>query len=418
MKNGFRYALVALAVGGAVAGWRFAQRPDIPLPKQRVAKAPDCSVKVTKAELEKSIELGTHYMVTHSKPTGNFDYEYDWKAKHTSKDDSAPRQSGALWGLALLHQFAGYDKASPELKNALKRGIAYFDVPSKTTASGARYPIYRGDGNVPTETKGGMGMAALVTLAIIDYVRSLPDSEANEKEKWTKRANEYVAFLAGSLRAEGTWPSDYAYDDGTGIGEHSPYSDGETLLALAEAMKYLGRDDLRPVLERAAVAGHKSNVEDPLAAEPDSATTKGYYQWSSMAYYELATSPLGTSKPAAPYGDWLMALADWILDVHRVGDKPRNTGYAYEGITSAYAWAKAKSDPRAEKFACAIHNGLANLMSWQVGHPRATTLAQGLDDFKAIGGVQNHASEPGLRIDVVQHQMHATMLAEQYLFGR
>jgi hypothetical protein len=33
-----------------------------------------------------------------------------------------------------------------------------------------------------------------------------------------------------------------------------------------------------------------------------------------------------------------------------------------------------------------------------------------------VGGIQNAAFEPALRIDVTQHQMHATQLARQYVY--
>lgn len=414
----FSFAFVLFAAIGAVGGWIYARQPrgeastatSDPATKTKAPKLPrDCSVRVTRDELEKSIAIGTHYMVTHQKKLGNFDYEYDWKKKTYSTEDSAARQAGALWGLSLLYRYYG-DKSPPGLEEAVKRGIQYFDERSRTTSAGGRYPVYQGDGDEPDGKKGGIGTAALVTLGILDYVRALPPGE--ERTKLTARANEYVAFLASSIRSEGTWPGDYRYEGGEGVGAHSPYSDGEALLALVKAMKYLGRDDLRPVIEKAATEGHKVNVEQALATDPDSATTKGYYQWSSMAYYELATSPMGAAP--APYGGWLLSLADWILDVHKVGDRARNTGYAYEGVVSAYAWAKAVKDPRAEKYFCAIHRGLAGLMSWQVGHPRATAL--GVADDKSLGGVQNHATEPPLRIDVTQHQMHATMMAVEHLF--
>lgn len=403
---------------GAVGGWIYARSnqptkaPEEVLGtgSKRPALPHDCSVRVTRDELERSIELGTKYMLAHQKPAGNFDYEYDWKQKTYTNDDSSPRQAGALWGLSLLHAYYGA-KSPPELREAVKRGIKYFDDRSKTNAKGWRYPIYKGDGDKPDGDNGGFGMAALVTLGIIDYVRTLPAGE--EKRALTARANEYLAFIAGSLQDDGLWPGDYKYETGEAATPHSPYSDGECLLALVTAMKYLGRDDLKPVIEKAAAEGHKVNVDEALAKVRDSATTKGYYQWSSMSYYELATSPMGAAP--APYGNWLMALADWIIDVHQVGDKPKNTAYAYEGIVSAYAWAKSVKDPRHEKYFCTIHRGLAGLMSWQVGHPRAADLGK-TDDPKAIGGVQNHAVEAPLRIDVVQHQMHSTMMTVERLF--
>jgi hypothetical protein len=39
------------------------------------------------------------------------------------------------------------------------------------------------------------------------------------------------------------------------------------------------------------------------------------------------------------------------------------------------------------------------------------------DDPLAVGGVMNAASEPPLRIDVAQHQMHAVILALQHVYA-
>jgi UDP-N-acetylmuramoyl-tripeptide--D-alanyl-D-alanine ligase len=395
-------AVLALGAGSGV----LYSRTIAPKPTTKAA-AIDCSAQVTKAELEKSIELGQQYMTTHEKAAGNFDYEYDWKAKKNSDDNNEVRQAGAVWGVSLLYAYALRTHKAPELEEGVKRAIAYFDDTSKVTATGGRYPLYRGDAATPTITKSGIGMAALVTLGLIDYARTLPP-DAPER----KRAFEYGKFLAESVKPDGTWPGDYRYDTGAGVGKNSPYSDGEALLALVTGMKYLGWDEFRPVIEKAAKGGHSINVEKPIAEEPDNTTTKGYYQWSSMALYELATSPMANT---GPYGDWLLGLADWIIDVHRIIGKPKNTGYAYEGLVSAYAWAKEAKDPRAEKIRCVIHRGLSTLLGWQVGHPRAAKLGGG-DDPKAVGGVQNHSSEPALRIDVVQHQMHAEILAIDHLF--
>lgn len=37
-------------------------------------------------------------------------------------------------------------------------------------------------------------------------------------------------------------------------------------------------------------------------------------------------------------------------------------------------------------------------------------------DKFASGGIMNHLREPGLRIDVAQHQMHAVVLAKKYIY--
>jgi UDP-N-acetylmuramoyl-tripeptide--D-alanyl-D-alanine ligase len=370
----------------------------------------DPSRRVTKEELIRSVELGTAFLLAHQKPAGNFDYQYDWKSKAYANDDNDVRQAGALWGLALFSAYAGPPKTPPSVRAAVAKGLALFDGRAGDNDVG-RYPVYP-EGKGEEATAAGTGMAALVTLSIADYVRGLPEDAKTERERWTSSAKKYVDFLVKAREPDGLWFGSYHYDGGAPFGAHSSYSDGECLLALVTAMKVFSRDDLAPILRSAAEAGHRINIERAQAKERDSDVTKGYYQWSSMAFYELATSPLGKD---APYGDWLMGLADWILDVHHVLDRPKNTGYAFEGLVSAYAWAKSVHDPRASKYECAIHNGLATLLSEQVGHPRAADLGA-TDDPKALGGVQNGLAEPALRIDVTQHQMHATILAIQHLF--
>ena len=75
---------------------------------------------------------------------------------------------------------------------------------------------------------------------------------------------------------------------------------------------------------------------------------------------------------------------------------------------------------RMKKYADAIEAGLGKLTSWQVGSPIANTYISQFPtkDPRAIGGVQNHATEAPLRIDVVQHQMHAVILAQKYVYKR
>ena len=65
-----------------------------------------------------------------------------------------------------------------------------------------------------------------------------------------------------------------------------------------------------------------------------------------------------------------------------------------------------------------IEKGLERLTSWQVGSPIANEYISKFptDDPLAIGGIQNSRSEPLLRIDVAQHQMHAVMLARRFYF--
>ena len=117
------------------------------------------------------------------------------------------------------------------------------------------------------------------------------------------------------MHPSGLWYGEYALKTCRPRGEPSSYSDGEALLALVKAAKYLNKKDLLPVVMSAAAAGKRENVDNALAADSDSDVTKGYYQWSSMAFYELATSDFPDTRS---YGDTVLRLADWMVDVHDV----------------------------------------------------------------------------------------------------
>lgn len=363
-----------------------------------------CPKTFTAAEAKESIALGRKFILANQKADGRFEYEFDWTTGRRSVDDNQVRQAGALWGLALLHQY----NPGPETAKALEKGLAFFLTNSKLDSTGGRYIAYPGDG------RGSIGTIALVALAYIDYLRS-PGLSAANKASLNKQLDEYLVFLSSQINAQNILPDAYSVRDGKGAGlAPSPYSSGEALLALVKATKYLGkkyRDRIIPF----ALKSKKLFVETALVQNPDSDLTKGFYQWGSMAFYEIATSNWDLGKQfATPVLD----LAVWMIDVHKTLARSKNTGYAYEGIVHAYALAKAEKNlALAEKFRCTIFSGLGKLMTWQVGSSKASDYikAKQLGDAKGLGGVQNEEQNPILRIDVTQHQMHATILALKYL---
>jgi UDP-N-acetylmuramoyl-tripeptide--D-alanyl-D-alanine ligase len=350
-------------------------------------------------------------LLAHQKPEGNFDYEYNWQAKSLSRDDNEVRQAGVLWGLVLLYQTA----AKPELAAAIERGFDFFDQHSGER-DGARCIAY------PGNSVGSMGTIALVALAYVDYLSLEGHLSVERRALHDERLDQYLKMLAGSVTRNGLWHGNFDPKTCEPEDDPSPYSDGEALLALVKAAKYVGRTRLVPLIVKQAKAGRRLNVTKALAYDADSDVTKGYYQWGSMAFYELATSDFPEKRlPAAEkaaYGDAVLDLADWMIDTHKVLTRSRNTAYAFEGIVTAYALAKKRGDSRQAKYACAVDIGLERLVSWQVGGPLPNrfTKGGGSGDAKALGGIQNSAFEPALRLDVTQHQMHATQLARSYLY--
>jgi len=369
----------------------------------------DWGAKIDRPILDESLALGTEFLLANQKPEGNFNYEYDWIAREQNPDDNQVRQVGAMWGLALIY----HAEHQPRVAEALERSIRYFAEHSRVS-DGARWVVY------PGTASGGTGSIALAALSIIDYLRADPPHLTDEQRAgFEKLRDEYLAELMRLRRPNGQWFDGYNLINGAPAGNSSnPYVDGEALLALIKAAKYAGRDDYRDAIMHSADAGYWNNVVLARAMNPDSATTKGYYQWSSMAFFELTTTGWPDTEK---YAGRVIELADWMIDTHRTLGRARNTAYAYEGIVHAYELARRAGDAdHAAKFGRVIEAGLAKLTSWQVGGPTANAFISShpTDDPLAIGGVQNHRSEAPLRIDVTQHQMHAVILARRYYFLR
>jgi hypothetical protein len=374
-----------------------------PAPKAdgpKPANAEKCRSWVNRAALDDSLALGGAYMLKHQNATGSFNYQYDWSTQTFDPGDNSVRQAGSTWGLALIHREIPDHKPTSD---GLDRALKFWE--GRTHEKGGRhFPVY------PSDRKGSLGTAALVALALIEKLQTDPGAD---KEALEARLNGILNTLVAAHRPEGLFKSNYSHKTGVARGNPSPYADGESLLALVSAARYLGRDDLRPLVLAEAEAGWQQNVVEPRAIEPDPNRTKGYYQWASMAWFELATSGWEGTEI---WGDRLMELADWMVHTHRTLERSRNTAYAYEGIIPAWEIARQRGDKKRQaELACVIHEGLAKLTSWQVGHPMAVKfMASAANDPLAVGGVQNHKAEAPLRIDVVQHQMHAVIMAREF----
>jgi hypothetical protein len=397
-------AALGLVLLTLVLWWRLGERAYLRVLLESPARG-QCQKRLDRAVLDRSIALGTHYVLAHQRHKGNFDYEYDWREEVYSDEDNDARQVGALWGLTLIYA----SRPSPEVASAIDRGLAFFEAHSKLVKGGTRCLVY------PSSNLGNTGTIGLLALAHVDYLRARGDLPAERRQLLEQQLDEYLQYLVRAVHPSGLWFGNYDLNSCKPKGAPSPYADGEALLALVKAAKYLGRRELLPTIMTGAAAGKKLNIDQAQAKEADSDTTKGFYQWSTMAFFELATSDFPNTRV---YGDTVLELADWIIDTHHILTRTRNTGYALEGIVHAYALAKQRGDARQAKLACVIDIGLERLISWQVGGPLPNryTGASGSSDALALGGVQNAAFEPGLRIDVVQHQMHATLLARQYLY--
>lgn len=392
-----------------------------------------CDSSVSQDDLELGLRIGTSFLVNSQRKGGNFRYEYNWLSQAESEDDNPVRQAGTLWSLALLHA----DDRKSGLLPIVRKGLQYFEKHSVEYPGGLRLVNY------PGQDPQKLGTVALLALTHIEALRR-PETLESDEEK--RRLEDHLAgYLRAIVAARTGQNSFYKYyrgSDGKPVeGPSSPYYDGECLLALVKAAKYLGHTHLWDTIKAASEAGWRKNVllglqiEEAKSKKEPAATKgelsqkqqddalkrlKGYYQWASMAWYEL----LGTEDPNfAKYAQRMLRYGDWM--VQKAPSRTANTGFAYEGLIPAFVTAVRQGDEKREKkLACAIREGMQNLHSLQVGHPRAYRLAEPLakagdsekgKDQRAQGGAQGSRASPALRIDTTQHQMHALLMARRLL---
>jgi UDP-N-acetylmuramoyl-tripeptide--D-alanyl-D-alanine ligase len=339
---------------------------------------------LTREILDRSLVLGREHLLSNQKPEGNFNYQYHVLGKRFLAGDSEVRQAGALWGLALIHQ----DEPTTETREAIVKGLSFFRRHSQVTEDGRRYVVY------PDSPSGRTGTVALMALTLIDTLRARDEVEG--RDDLESELDQYLAFLLSLRTDNGHFHSGYAPTDGAPMGEPSPYFDGETLLALVKAAKYLDRSTLRPGILESAAAMYERWVDYALIEDPDSPLTKGEV-----------------------WADRVIDLAYWMIDVHRTPERRRNTAYAYEGIITAWELARLTDNREAQKkLGEVIGLGLMKLTSWQVGGPLENPFfgTRPITDRFALGGVMNAADDPLLRIDVTQHQMHAVLLARRFVY--
>ncbi len=333
--------------------------------KSNTSPDPETPAILTREILDASLAAGRRFLLLNQTNEGNFNYEYDFRTQKLTREDSQVRQAGATWGVATIHR----DRPSDETHAALAHAIQFFKDNSVRTDDGRRYVIYPGD------RQGRTGTIALLSLALTDFIPTLPDGP--ERKEMAALLNEYMRFLL-SLRHHS--------------GEHK-----EKIIESGEKM-------------------YHRHVTEARRIDPDSNATKGFYQWSTMAFYEIHTAGWSNSDRFAHRA---IELANWMIEEHRTLRRTKNTAYAHEGLCSAWELARLLGQEKAKaKIGRAVDLGLRKLTSWQVGGPIPNRYLREhpTDDPLAVGGVMNSMADPKLRIDVAQHQMHAVILARRYIY--
>ena len=381
---------------------------------------PDFEPKLTTRILEQSMTMGCDNMVANMRPEGNFNYQYDFVKKVLDDDDMAVRQAGALWGLSMCWQYQPTNKAWQE---AVETGIHFYSSHmADDDGDGFRYIAY------PDDEDSESGANALFGLALIEYLRTVQDNKDSvtaddgQVTEAQDLLSSVIEFLKHMQMDDLHFSQGYRIDKKRKRKYSSPYYDGETMLCFIKAAKYIDgySHDLVPIIEEAAPVMAKAyTVDEWSEGEHDSDETKGFYQWSSMLFTEYYEARY---RDYELFGDYVIMLGHWIIHTHEILGRQKNTGYAYEGIISAYTIAKDRNHKEAlTDFAYTIDRGLYRLTQWQVGGPLAQENSflekNPTDERIAVGGIMNGRTDPTIRIDTTQHQMHSVMLAAALVYA-
>lgn len=348
-------------------------------------------------QVRQAVLLAADYLVRHQDADGLFHYKVHRLTGEIAGQQDLVRQAGSLWGLVAIHNAF----PRPATGQAILRGWRSW----RGRAGGSSDLWWPGP---PEGADGYTGTAALLALAGLEAwaggdeaLRQAVDSDLPG----------LLRFLVTTRRPDGHFHERYHQRTGLPWGASNPYYDGETLLALARAVQQ-GLCDQVSVsqLRASADALYERYVVAAQEEDPDSPLTKGVFQWYLLSLVVLAELDPSWGPEA---GRRAASLARWMVQVHRVADRPGNTAYAYEGLAAA-CWLTGRYGRREDRqwIRQATGQGLARLLPWQIG---GTPDWQGRFHPSVEGGVLTSPIDPWIRVDMVQHFAHALLLYDRWV---
>ena len=360
--------------------------------------------------LIQSLEAARAYYLNQQKPEGNFKYLLDLSDGQTADDDNQVRQAGAIWGLACLNR----DFFNEPTRRALLMGLDFFIQNVKTLPTGETVIVYPGEKNLNS------GTVALFCLALTDFLAGQDKYlDQSTKDKYRRILFTHINFLRTMELDDGSWSRAYELSSGIRKPISSSYYDGETLLAYCKVARLYNRKDLiRRINFALPRLIHRYTVQT-WRPDGDQDLTKGFYQWGSMAFAEYIEA--GWEPHAKLAADAAMALAWWQIDENQLEAKKANVAYAVEGLAAAWKIAQMTGRKDAEdRLKPVIDNLMGKLILCQYKGPfmQYNPYLMSLKDVvpEAYGGITAAQNSPLVRIDNVQHQVHATLLTLKYLY--
>ena len=365
---------------------------------------------LTREILMQSLEAARAYYLNQQKTDGNFKYLLDLSDGKTSDDDNQVRQAGAIWGLACLNR----DFFNEPTRRSILLGFDFFIQNLKTLPTGETVIVYPGEKNLNS------GTVALFCLALTDFLAG-QDKYLDQytKDKYRRILFTHLNFLRTMELDDGSWSRAYELSSGIRKPVPSSYYDGETLLAYCKAARLYNRKDLiRRINFALPRLIHRYTVQT-WEPDGDQDLTKGFYQWGSMAFAEYVEA--GWEPHAKLAADAAMALAWWQIDENQLEAKKANVAYAVEGLVATWRIARMTGRQAEEKrLKSVIDNIMGKLILCQYKGPfmQYNPYLMSLKNVvpEAYGGITAAPNSPFVRIDNVQHQVHATLLMLKYLY--
>lgn len=370
----------------------------------------DDAPAISKDILLTSIEAARAYYLNHQLKEGNFLYAFDVVSNQQFSDDNQVRQAGALWGLSCLNR----DRFTENTRRAVLASLEFFIANRKKLPDGQLVITYPGEDVLKT------GTVALFCLAITEFLlgqeKFLPPEV---KDKYETILLEHLQYLQSMELPDGSWAHVYDLPSGYRDPIGKSYYDGEALLAYCKAVRYLRREELLPRIQFAVPKLIHRYLLDCWKPGGDPEESKGFSQWGAMAFAECVEAKWEKTAGAA---EAAMALAWWQIYSNKLEARGGNTAYAIEGLIASWRVAKCQQDQKSMALLRAVSERcLGRLMLCQIGGPFHTR-----NEFfnslpriqpRAFGGITAAANSGAIRIDNVQHQLHAMLLAVKYFYA-
>ena len=363
--------------------------------------------KINSGLLGSSLLLGRRFFLKSLNPRGDFYPIYDFIKKEHRVLGRQRIQAGAFWSLAAIN----LKTPSQEATDACIRGVRFFAQHSKSDNNNGLYLVY------PEVSKGETGAVALLVLGIIDLLRTDIRIDSDIRSELKEYLDGYIKFLVSMVKEEGDLFSYYNTSDGSPMGgSPSPYSDGETLLALVRSVKYADHPEYMDIAGKVSDTLYRMYVQMPLSVDRNSKYTRAFFSWMALSYMELTGLD---HQNTSDLTERTISLAHWVIDEQNILKSTTNSAYFQQGLIAAWEMARLAGDKEAmQKIGYVVDRTLYKLSTWQVGNDLQNEylIKSQAADVMSVGGIMTRENDPVLRLNIAGYQMNSVIMALIYIY--